>query len=1136
MGDESETAAIEDGRKSSPTQTMQGVPASATETLAATPQELSALFQTPQAPASPRATPPRTTGTLRRASPTPGLGAPAPVHHPLDTQVETRPSVIETLAPAKRPSVVETVAPAKRPSVTATLAAATPVLPTPPGTAETRDGLAFAAARAADPEATRDVSPASRLEPEETSTTDTIFRGSSSAQANTADALRTPAALRGSGRPESPDGVDRNLALARLQQRMLGVEPESVKIGRFIVLRKLGQGAMGIVYLAYDPKLDRKVALKLVDTSSLGSEMGDAQVRLEREARAAAALGHPNVVTVYDVGHQDADVFLAMEFVEGETLTDWMKRDHGWKEVTALFAEIARGLAAAHDADLVHRDFKPDNVLMGDDGRPRIADFGLARPTEGWSARDAAKMLDEGSTPSSRALALRSSDAMASTGEVCGTPAYMAPEQFVGVGVTGASDQFGFCASLYEALFGHRPYKGDSVTELAVAVIENDRQPLPPKHGVPKAVVQTVLQGLTPEVGKRHASMHEVADRLEAALRAQTRNRVLAGGALLAVLGVGFGAQAAVALDEQPCEAASTDIDATWDAQTRASVRTALGSAGLATEVADQLDAYATSWTTQRVEACESTRVTGEQSDLGLQLRTACLDRARARLGVTAAALKDAPTSDLVSHIDAALPDLSSCEDLGFLQAQLGSFTATSNADVDTLAAWTEASSLMAELSLVHDRPPAQWQRTAAKLVELADTHEQLAEAQAYGRYWLGRAYGRSGDNESALAQFQGALPAAARALDRRLVPAILLKSAEIETQTRDFPAADANLALASALVAAVSSADERRTLRRSIDIARANAARLDDRPQEVADLVRPWLEADDTPPREREALLSALASGCRQMGDMACAIENHGEALKLAESLPEIEPIELAGRYANVGLMHADVGDGAQAVEHLQHAAEIVENAFDGHHPMLGSLLSDIGGIEGALLDPKDGERDLLAGLAIHEHNHGKDSPELVEALIDLNKTQLRLGKLDEAQKHGQWALRIVDATFEGQHPRRADPRMPLADAYAATGRFDDAAVVLREGLEILDSPKTHPMQRAEFQFALARALAPNDPDAAREISAAAVAGIADFEPGEPLRDAIEGWRAEALDQASVGEAAAEDPAPDPAAPTAQP
>jgi tetratricopeptide (TPR) repeat protein/predicted Ser/Thr protein kinase len=933
------------------------------------------------------------------------------------------------------------------------------------------------------------------------SLTGTVFRGSPKAPEHAeSEAPKAPAA----------DGLDRDLALARLQERMLGVEPEAVKIGRFVVLRKLGQGAMGIVYLAYDPKLDRRVALKLVDTSALGSEMGDAQIRLEREAQAAAALGHPNVVTVYDVGQQGEDVFLAMEYVEGSSLTDWMKEEHGWREVVEVFTEIAQGLAAAHAADLIHRDFKPDNVLMGKDGRPRVADFGLARPTQGWSAHDAAKMLR--SDPSTRALMLRSDNAMASTGEVCGTPAYMAPEQFAGVDVTAASDQFGFCASMYEALFGYRPYKGQSVTELAVAVIENKREPLPTGHRVPKSVIDAVLRGLHPEVDKRHPSMHALAERLQGALRARTRNRVLAGGAFLAVLAGGFGAQAASALDEQPCEAAHHEIETEWNDGQRASVRRALSDAGLSPEATiEYLDTYAQAWTEQRVASCEATRVSGEQSDEVLSVRTACLDRLRARVGAATTSLTEAPAPAMLDALALALPDVGTCAEVQELMAMATTYDGDAEASLEAEARWTEASATMATLALRSHEPPSQWLPMAEALRDTGETHD-LAQAAAYGYYWLGFGAQHEGDHPAAMEAYEAALPFAARSPDTRLLPNLLLKRAESQYQTQAFVDAEATATLGRAMTSRIRDASERGEMQTEFDATLAFVANERHEPERGASLAREALEREGSPAPVRERLHAALGSACRELGDMPCAFQHHGVALELAVSLPRIAPLELAGRFANVGLMYADAGDGKGAVEHLRKAADAVEKAFGPEHPMRGRILSDMGGIQGAMMDPEDGERDLLAGLAITEANHGEDHPELVEALVDLTTTQLRLGKLDDALRNGQRAARIVDAAFEPRHPDRARPRLALADALMAYGRFEDAARQLQEGLQCLQGPQTHPMQRAEFGFALARALAPTDPQAAGTAADQALGDIADFEPGQPLRDAINGWRSEVL------------------------
>ena len=260
-------------------------------------------------------------------------------------------------------------------------------------------------------------------------------------------------------------------------------------IGRFVVLGLIGRGAMGEVYAAYDPNLDRKIAIKLVG-SDAGTDGQAGHSRLMREAQATARISHPNVVVVYEAAPLGNRVFIAMEFVEGNTLRYWLKaRKRTWLEILDVFIGAGRGLAAAHDKDLVHRDFKPDNVMVSSNGQVRVMDFGLARwgsasrldrdpPAIGGAAargEGAVVVIDPNATQkigdsvgtTSPGTPAAMDEKLTRTGTLMGTPAYMSPEQFRGGFADARSDQFSFCVALYEALFNQRPFGGRTFVELA---------------------------------------------------------------------------------------------------------------------------------------------------------------------------------------------------------------------------------------------------------------------------------------------------------------------------------------------------------------------------------------------------------------------------------------------------------------------------------------------------------------------------------------------------------------------------------------------------------------------------------------------------------------------------------------------
>ncbi|HWB75902.1 MAG TPA: protein kinase, partial [Nannocystaceae bacterium] len=269
-------------------------------------------------------------------------------------------------------------------------------------------------------------------------------------------------------------------------------------IGRFTVTHKLGEGGMGVVYAAHDAELDRDVAIKLLRSDSGDSSSGRA--RLLREARAMAKLSHPNVITVYDVGMFDQHVFIAMELVHGTSLRSWLKqRPRTWRGALECFVEAGRGLAAAHTAGLIHRDFKPDNVLVGDDGRVRVLDFGLARATDG----EPDEVTPDGESFSPADAVER----LTLTGAVIGTPGYMAPEQWRGGIVDHRTDQFSFCIALWEALFGQRPFGGSGATAIAARVMAGDIRRPPEDRNVPAWLVRVLRRGLSVDPTQRFRSM-----------------------------------------------------------------------------------------------------------------------------------------------------------------------------------------------------------------------------------------------------------------------------------------------------------------------------------------------------------------------------------------------------------------------------------------------------------------------------------------------------------------------------------------------------------------------------------------------------------------------------------------------------
>ena len=297
------------------------------------------------------------------------------------------------------------------------------------------------------------------------------------------------------------------------QDRALASMPE--RISRFEIKSKLGEGGMGVVLLAIDPLLGRRVALKVLHREA-GSDSDHAKRRLLREAQGTAQLTHENVIVVHEVGTHEGQVYLAMEYVTGGTLTSWQV-DRDWRQILEMYLRAGRGLVAAHDAKLVHRDFKPDNVLVGEDGRVRVTDFGLVAAI--GAPHELSKTDAELRGESELAVSLTR------TGAVMGTPRYMAPEQHLGEALDARADQFAFCAALYEALYRRPPFEGTTYSQLVSQVLAGNIQAVPADSEVPLTVREAVLRGLSRDRDSRFRSMAELLTSLRPALEPRERAR-----------------------------------------------------------------------------------------------------------------------------------------------------------------------------------------------------------------------------------------------------------------------------------------------------------------------------------------------------------------------------------------------------------------------------------------------------------------------------------------------------------------------------------------------------------------------------------------------------------------------------------
>lgn len=769
-------------------------------------------------------------------------------------------------------------------------------------------------------------------------------------------------------------------------------------IGRYLVLEAIGSGSMGVVYAAWDPSLDRKVALKLVRRAG-NDEVLDA--RLLREAKALARLSHPNVVGVHDAGTHETQVFLAMEFVEGVTLTQWLQqRPHPWQQVLAVFIGAGEGLAAAHRAQLVHRDFKPDNVLVDPTGRARVTDFGLAR--------DAAAPALETTIPRAEASALVTRE-----GSLTGTPAYMSPEQFRGQHADARSDQFSYCVALYEALWGHRPFEGKSLGELEAAVLQGRLIPPPPSK-VPRRVREAVLRGLATEPSARHQNLEALLKELQAKPLVTTGRAVVGVAAVVALVA---GSALWARESKLRCTGAELKLHGVWDAERRrvaeaAFVATKAPGAGSAAQRAfDALDAYASAWVTMHTEACRATRVTGEQSEAVMDRRMRCLARRRDELDAQAALFEKA-TPEIVARAAqaaGALSLLAPCADLEALRVE---GPAIENAGLAGRV--TELRRAVADVKALKNsgRYAKAIERAEALLPEVRSLGYQPVLAELLAQ--LGEAQEPAGQLDAAEKSFEAALFEAEACRHDEVVALASIRLVLVTGARRGKP--DASKVWEKHATAAI--------------------ARLGSRPE---------LEAD---------LNDHAASTLMAQRKPEDALARHRVALQLREkALGSAHPY-VAASLNNMANALVELGRLDEAEAAYRRAREVYERALGPEHPRVAMAWDNLANLFDARGDMKQLAETAEKGLVLRERVLPPGHPELGISLIHVAVAQSFRGEHAAAISGMERAVQILSGGPGPTHPLTLEAMAYLGDALGAAGRHAEALEQFEQVLRVEAPP----------------------------------------------------------------------------------
>ena len=825
--------------------------------------------------------------------------------------------------------------------------------------------------------------------------------------------------------------------------RAAGPEPaleRGATIGRYLILERLGSGGMGVVFLAYDPELDRKLALKLLHTGPAAhAEVG--RVRLLREAQAMAKLTHPNVVAVHDVGTFAGQVFVAMDFVRGQTLGGWLAaRKLPWREVVRLFLQAGAGLAAAHAVGLVHRDFKPDNVLVGDDGRVCVTDFGLARVATEVTA-------DEPQTPGGRAdSALHV--ALTQAGAVMGTPAYMAPEQYHGDLADARTDQFAFCIALWEALHGERPFAGDTLLELAEAVTQGALRS-PGRAAVPSWLRRALRRGLAVDPAARWPTMTALLAEL-ARDRWRSRGRWLAGIVAVAVLG---GSSGGLWLAERQatasCAALAGQAAALWREQAPA-IEAALRATGVPYAAAtwQRIDADITAWSEDwgatTMEACMSER-TGDVLAAG---RLACSEQAlpQLRRWVELLLVADRTVAARAAQAARRLPDPRSCREPW---RQAG---ATIVADPERRAQLDAIGERLARAEVL--RAAGKYRDALDLAVALRGELEALGDRPALvpALRLLGQLRNENSDYPGAETDFGQAFHLAlATGLDMQAIEAALA-SAQVVGRLQRRAEGEAWLRLAEALQTRVGESAGRERYRLA-QVRGAIAYAASDMPAAVAEQTRALAEMERSLPADHPLLADqafAVAHALSGSGRAAEAAPMFRRTLAQREQELGPDHPDVADVLNGLGVAYFRVGRFPDAIAMLTRALAIYERTVEPDHHELAGVVGNLASTYQAMGDSAAALDYSRRTLVMMERRLGTDHPDYTKALINLGSVLQKQEHLDEA--HGVLLRALALAEKQGPEDVKVGGALVnLGSLAVKRGNLADAKDYLERGRAVL-------------------------------------------------------------------------------------